>query len=87
MTVVQMNKRLSALEARGAARGASLDHLTDAELEAMLELVRADLLTQLEANGVVLPPEWAAMTEAQQDLWVTERVKELGANGGGRNEP
>ena len=77
MTVVRLERRLGALEARHDLASMRFDHLSDDQLEAKLKFVRADLLDALEDRGIELPPEWYQWTQAQQDMWVTARIEEL----------
>jgi hypothetical protein len=78
MTVLRMEKRLSALEAKSVAASQSYDHLTDEELETLLEDIRAQILEQFAEHRVELPAEWDSMTDMQRDRWADAKVKEMG---------
>ena len=77
MTVVRLERRLGALEAKAGGGYVNLDHLSDAHLELMVKRLRGDVLDALDERGIGLPPEWYRWTQTQQDRWAEARVKEL----------
>lgn len=77
MSVLRLDKRLVTLEAKRNVAFMRLDHLSDAQLEAMAESLRSQMHDALDEHGVKRPPEWYQLTQAQQDLWLSARIEEL----------
>ncbi len=77
MTVVRLDRRLGALEAKRDLASMQFRNLSDAQLEVRIDGLRGQLLDALGECGIDLPTDWYQWSQAQQDQWVAARIEEL----------